>query len=119
MDRVEDRAFVAWTMLNVVLIFIRHDGQVISYRSSKGRLNCRPIRCPLFQRGYIRTTDGIFIGFWYIFMYISFLGGVQPKSIKTLNGKMAVRSAFWHVSIVYGVRITRWRFVSTARGFSA
>ena len=52
-------------------------------------------------------------------MYISFLGGVQPKSIKTLNGKMAVRSAFWHVSIVYGVHITRWRFVSTARGFSA
>jgi hypothetical protein len=118
-DRAEDRAFIVRTTLNVVLIFVRHDGRVMSYRPSRGRLNFRPIRCPLFRCGRVRTTDGILIGFWCVFMYISFLGGVQPKSIEALNGKMAVRSAFWHVSIVYWVCITRWRFVSTARGFSA
>uniref|UniRef100_A0A2N9J2K4 Uncharacterized protein n=1 Tax=Fagus sylvatica TaxID=28930 RepID=A0A2N9J2K4_FAGSY len=30
-------------------------------RSSRGRLNCRPIRCPPFQRGCVWTTDGIVI----------------------------------------------------------
>jgi hypothetical protein len=43
-DCAEDRAFVVRTTLNVVLIFVRHDGRVMSYRPSGGRLNCRPIK---------------------------------------------------------------------------
>ncbi len=76
MDRAEDRAFIVRMTLNVILIFVRHDGRVMSYRLSRGRLNCRPIKCPLFRCGRVRTTDGILIGFWCVFMYISFLGGV-------------------------------------------
>ena len=53
-----------------------------------------------------------------VIIYISFLGGVQPKSIDTLNGEVTVRSTFRHVSVIRWVRIVRRRLVSFAKGFS-
>ena len=66
---------------------------------------------------HFQTKGGIFIGFRCVFICISFLGGVQPKWTDALNGEGAIRFVLRHVSFARWARITRWRFVSSARGF--
>jgi hypothetical protein len=74
-----------------------------------------PIRCPLFRRGSIlgdkRNT------YRRVFIFVSFSGGVQLKSIVALNGEAAVRSTFRHVSAIHWACVARWQFVSSARDF--
>jgi hypothetical protein len=53
-----------------------------------------------------------------VIIYISFLGGVQPKSIDALNGEVTVRSIFQHVSVIRWARIEKRRLISSAKGFS-
>jgi hypothetical protein len=50
--------------------------------------------------------------------YVSFLGGMQPKSIEALNGEVTVWFSFGHVSIIHWARVVRRFHASFSRGFS-
>jgi hypothetical protein len=53
--------------------------------------------------------------FWRVFGGYLFREARSRKSIEALNGEEAVQSAFRHVLLVRWARVTKRRFVSSAR----
>ena len=81
-------------------------------------LDSGPIRCPLFRRSSV-LDDGrnIYRFLARIYVHIFFEKRTVKKSIEALNGEGAVRFIFRHVSFARWVRITKWRFILSTRGF--